>query len=127
MSALAQLKRKTSPAPYTVRKKIKRGPRPQSRPIGILSQIRPPGLRERPALSSKISNNNKFLLQSPLLNLKEFEPSDDNAENYAFYQQVLLAKKKHEQDLKNRLKLPPFPPPNIQSQRPTKQQDDEVI
>lgn len=127
-STLATMKRKkVTPAPYTIQKKIRRGPRPVSKPTpALLSYIRPPGLRERPALANKVANNNKFLLlKNPQNNVKEFVPSDDRVETYAYYQQVLLAEKEREELLKKGKKpleipkLPPFPPSNRDKKKVT--------
>jgi hypothetical protein len=100
---LAKFKRVSTPAPYTVRKKIRRGPRPKTKPLpqsfGGIHLIRPPGL-QRPALSSKFANNNAYLLQtSPgvggdnkgFVPRPEFVPSDDRPEPFDYYQLLLQA------------------------------------
>lgn len=149
-TSLAKLKRRqATPAPYTVTKKIRRGPRPVSKPIPqLLSYIRPPGVRERPAIATKVANNNKFLLLKAPSDTKTFVPSDDAAETYAYYQKVLVAQKKHELELAeireqlqkhahgvalqsgqlNLQNLPPFPPSNkntLDKVKPKKPQNEE--
>ncbi|CAL8126722.1 unnamed protein product [Orchesella dallaii] len=79
---LAQIKKYSTAAPYTIKKKIKRGPRPKTKYVDEPSlNLKPPGLR--PALPKHVANNNNFLLfkspDGPAKDsyLPDFIPTDD--------------------------------------------------
>lgn len=79
---LAQIQKLSTAVPYRIKKKIKRGPRPQTKYVEEPSiDLKPPGLR--PALPKHVANNNNFLLYKPATGvaqdsyLPEFIPTDD--------------------------------------------------
>lgn len=79
---LAQIQKLSTAVPYRIKKKIKRGPRPQTKYVEEPAiDLKPPGLR--PAIPKHVANNNNFLLYKPATGvaqdsyLPEFIPTDD--------------------------------------------------
>lgn len=80
---LAAIKHYSTASPYTIKKKIKRGPRPKSKYIDEPAlELKPPGLR--PKVPQNVANSNNYLLFIPPNGIakdsylpEEFVPSDD--------------------------------------------------
>lgn len=82
-SKLESMKKYSTASPYTIKKKIKRGPRPKNKYVDEpFLDLKPPGLR--PAIPQNVANSNNYLLFKPPNGPAkdsylpdEFIPSDD--------------------------------------------------